>query len=542
MTALLLLLLLLVPAAWAARLELALDTRELVVGQTVSMQVQLLDGEAGGLPRLETPEGVEVRYTGQSQSIVIVNFDRKRIVRYSYALTATQPGEWEVGPVRIDAGGQTLTAAPVTLTVTDREAEAETGSGVMASLSDDAPFLGEVVTFEAEYRRTERVLDARWTLPDFDGFRDEKSTEATRREYVTEIDGQQTVVEHIVVPLVAVGEGRRAFGRTAVTAQIPTRRPSRSRRDFFFERTEVRSETWTSDPLQATIRPLPEAGRPAGFSGLVGRFAATAQASSRQVALGESLTLEVRIAGNGTLAGFSLPALPPETGLRAYDDAPEIEAALSDDGFRSVATFRRAVVPEREGPLTIPPIRIPVFDPEAEAYVTVQTRPIEVMVTPGEAGGEVTSFSDGEADRRKDVEALGDDILPVAGTARVGDRTLASVTPLVVGLPLVPALALLGLAVGGRRRPEGPDPRTALRARLSSLPTEPDARLAALETLFREAAAIRLGREAPGLDRATVATLGQQADALYAALESARYGGGELGDIAARVKAFVEAT
>ncbi len=542
MTALLPLLLLLLPAAWAARLELAVDTNELVVGQTVSLQVQLVDGEAGGLPDLVTPDGLQVRYTGQSQSIVIVNFDRKRIVRYSYAVTATQPGEWALGPATLDSRSGPVTAAPVTLTVRPRGAAAETTTGVTASLTDTTPYLGEVVMFEAEYTRTERVIDARWTLPDFDGFRDEKSVEATSREYVTEIDGQQAVVEHIVVPLVAVGEGRRAFGRTAVTAQLPTRTPSRSRRDFFFERTEVRSETWTSDPLDVTIRPLPETGRPADFSGLVGHFVASARTTSRQVALGESLTLEVRVAGTGTLAGFSLPALPPDAGLRAYDDAPDLQAALTEDGFRSVATFRRAIVPEREGPLTIPPVRIPVFDPEAGTYVVVQTDPVDVMVTPGEAGGDVTSFRDGTADQRKDVEALGDDILAVPGTARVGDRTLSSVLPLALTLPLLPALGLVGLALGSRRRPTGPDPRAALRSRLAALPPEAGARLAALEALFRDAAALRLGRAAPGLDRAAAAGLGAEAEALYLALEAARYGGTDLGDLGPRVRAFVEAS
>lgn len=539
MNAALLLLLALLPAALAARLELAMDTTTLQPGQTVALQVQLVDGAARGLPDLQLPPGVEARYTGQSSSTVVVNFDTTRVVRYTYAVTATEPGTHLLGPARIVADGRPLESQVVSLTVAPRDPGEPGGSGVTASLSEDAPYLGQVVLFEAEYRRAEQVLDARWTLPEFDGFIDEKTVEGTRKEYATTVDGQQLVIEEIRIPLVAVGEGRRAIGRAAVTAQIPVRRRPRSRRDMFFERTEVRTETWTSDPIELSVRPLPTAGRPDGFTGLVGRFAVSARPSTRSVALGESVTVEVRVEGDGTLSGFTLPPLPEGAGMRAYDDEPERAATLAEGRFRTLATFRRAVVPEREGQLVIPPVRITSFDPAAGAYVTVESEPITIEVGPGEGTGTVTSYAGGDADRRKDVQSLGDDILPAPGDARIGDRSLAAALPIALGLPALPALVWAGLLLAGRRRRDNaPDARADLRALLAALPAAPDARLTALERAFRAAAAIQLGVPAPGLDRAAVAALGPEATDLYGALEAARYGGGAGADLEGRVRAF----
>jgi hypothetical protein len=535
-----LLLLALLPAALAARLELALDTPTLQPGQTVALQVQLVDGQARGLPDLEVPDGVDARYSGQATSTVVVNFDTTRIVRYTYALTAGAPGTYALGPARMIVDGRPLESNVVEVTVAPRDPEAPTGSGVSATLSDDTPYLGQVVLFEAEYRRVEQVLDARWTLPEFDGFIDEKTVEGTRKEYATTLEGQQVVVEEITLPLVAVGEGRRAIGRAGVTAQIPVRRRPRSRRDMFFERTEVRTETWTSEPMEVTVQPLPEQGRPADFGGLVGRFSVKATPSSRSVALGESVTVEVRVEGDGTLSGFTLPPLPDDAGLRAYDDEPERAASLAGGRFRTVATFRRAIVPEQEGQLVVPPVRITSFDPVAGAYITVESDPIPLDVRPGEGAGTVTSYAGGDADQRRDVEALGDDILPAPGDASVRDRTLSAALPLALGLPAVPALVLAGLLLSGRRREAGPDPRAALRADLAALPAEPRARLQALERIFRAAAALRLGVPAPGLDRAAVAPLGPDADRLYGDLDAARYGGGADADLEARVRTFAE--
>ncbi|MEC8423401.1 MAG: BatD family protein, partial [Myxococcota bacterium] len=191
----LLLLLALLPGALAARLELAMDTAELQPGQTVSLQVQLVDGQARGLPDLQLPPGLEARYTGQSSSTVVVNFDTTRIVRYSYAVTARQPGTYRVGPARMTVGGSPLESPSVEVTVTPRDAETPSAVGVSASLSSPTPYLGQVVLFGAEYRRTGQVLDARWTLPDFDGFIDEKTIEGTRREYSTTVDGAQLIVD-----------------------------------------------------------------------------------------------------------------------------------------------------------------------------------------------------------------------------------------------------------------------------------------------------------------------------------------------------------
>jgi hypothetical protein len=138
------------------------------------------------------------------------------------------------------------------------------------------------------------------------------------------------------------------------------------------------------------------------------------------------------------------------------------------------------------------------------------------------------------------VDSIAEDVLPPPADPSIGDHTLGAALPLALGLGGLPALAVAGLALRDRARSRAPDPRQLLMERLRRLPSDPAERLAELEQIFREEAGLRLGLPAPGLDRAAVVPLGEAASELYQALEAARYGGGQLGDLENRVRAFVE--
>lgn len=534
----------------APRATLDVDSKNLVVGQTVSLQLQVTDAAVQGLPNVPVGAGLHLEYQGQSQSRVIVNFTSTRIVSFTWSLSAVQPGDWKVGPVVVDAGAQRLMAGPLTVHVRARSAQDQANADLVATLSDTHPYLGQVVVYRFRYRQRNRVVDAQWTPPDYDGFVQERVADSNQRQYTEELDGITYQVQEIEVPLVAAGLGKRTIPPAFLTAQVPVHRRRRGDvfdpfgDNFFGRAMSVRTETLSTQPIPVTIRPLPTRGKPADFSGLVGHFTIQAHPSATEVQVGDSVTIEVTLSGDGTLAGYKLPAPPANAPYRAYDDDPDITAQVQDGTFQAVATFRRAVVPGNSGDLVIDPIRISVFDPEAGRYVDLQTQPITLHVRPG-AGGKsvVRSFSKSPSpDRRGAVASIGDDILPAPGDARIADRTLGATLPLALGLPALPGLALLVVITRDRLGRRGRDPRAELRRRLQNLPDDPVERLGRLEALFREALALLLGRTAAGLDREAVRPLGEQALMLYRDLEAARYGGRTemLAELEVRVRRFVE--
>lgn len=527
--------------AWAAQLQVQVEDDSLVVGESVALEVQIVDGRFDGVPDFPVARGLRSRYRGQGQTRSIIGMKATRVVRYSYQLSALSEGTWTVGPFELMVDGAPLQHPAIEIEVTAQPADEGAQVAVRAEVSDDRPFVGELITYHLEFRRRVEAHSIRWTPPETPGLIAEPSVEIAQRDRNQIENGVEEAVLDILLPLRATATGAQTISPAVITADLPApRNPSTGRRPVdVFGRYRLSTKSLPTRPLELEVRPLPEEGRPADFSGLVGSFTLDVAASDTAVAREDTVTLTVELRGTGVLAGFTLPPVPDSDDFRVYDDSPTVEARVTADGLVSVATFRRAVVPLVEGDLSIPPIGLSVFDPSLEAYTTISSRPITLRVrgSSGDAGGDVQRYSSGESDQRRDVEALGDDILPAPGQARVGDRTLAGVLPLVVGLPLLPILG--GLALLGRAWLAGraADPWSELSRR--AIPADPTERIAALSTLFRDAAALRLGCAPPEVDRTRLEALGPAVVALYTDLESARFGGGSTGGLIDRVRAFV---
>jgi hypothetical protein len=514
-----------VAAALAAQVELEVQPRQLEVGQTVDAQLTVTDGSVRGTPEVPVDDGLTIAFGGQSSQHIIVNFRSTRSVTYQYELTAMRPGTFQVGPVSLVVDGQTMTAEPVTVKVSPRSAGDKTGA--RATLSDPNPWMGEVVLyrFEAQYDQRTRLTD--WQDPTFDGFVQVPSVEPEQPRYSVTENGVQSVVQKINVPLVAVGQGRHTISPGALQGTAPdttTRSRNRGFEPWIGLGGDVKRVTLAAPPVDADIRPLPLEGKPPDFGGLVGSFTIRQKVSQSQVPLGESVAIEITLQGNGSLTSLHLPTAPRDAKFRAYDDDPEVSAVVKDGEFVSGAKIERAIVPEEEGPLTIPGVSLPYFDPEKGTYGTLTTDAVQILVTPGEqGGGAIASFANGDARQGRAVESLGDDILPPPSKAKVHDQTFDGAVAWMIGMPAGAAPRAHRLAGARMARGRVTAPWVRLDQRLASLPSE--GRLAALEDVFRDACALLLGRPAPGLDRAAVEPLGERATSLYQRLVEARYGG-----------------
>ena len=138
------------------------------------------------------------------------------------------------------------------------------------------------------------------------------------------------------------------------------------RRGFFddpFFGGEPRRLEITSDPLELTVLPLPEADKPADFSGAVGSFDFEVKAAPLDVAAGDPVTVTYTIRGTGSLDNVTPPAIPAGDGLRVYP--PQQTSAGAKPAAANVAerTFEQVVIPERAGTLDLPTLRFSFFDP-----------------------------------------------------------------------------------------------------------------------------------------------------------------------------------
>jgi hypothetical protein len=128
--------------------------------------------------------------------------------------------------------------------------------------------------------------------------------------------------------------------------------------------------------LALAVQPLPEAERPASFTGAVGTFTLEADAVPRELRVGESTKLALRIAGTGDLMTFEAPRIELGADFRVLGMVEE-RAPTERRIVYDVAVLR-----ERVGAL--PSVELAYFDPtEPAGYRTLRTEPIELLVLPG---------------------------------------------------------------------------------------------------------------------------------------------------------------
>jgi hypothetical protein len=135
--------------------------------------------------------------------------------------------------------------------------------------------------------------------------------------------------------------------------------------------------------VRVRVSELPEAGRPEGFSGLVGALAVEIAARPSRLALGASTRLEVALRGDANLwdARDPLTGAPGLDGVELFPARPRLEL---EPGVQLAVrrTFAYDAVPQREGRLVIPGLRVPYFDPEQRRYQIATSPELAIEVGP----------------------------------------------------------------------------------------------------------------------------------------------------------------
>ena len=149
---------------------------------------------------------------------------------------------------------------------------------------------------------------------------------------------------------------------------------------LFFGGYQRRPVRVTADVLAFDVKPLPEAGKPEGFSGAVGKFEVTVDVKPTQVNVGDGITLTMNVRGEGDLESAAAAMLPSADAFRAFPPEVNFETLPTVDRFRSKKTFKQLVVVQRGDVAQLPAVAFSYFEPGLEDYVTVSEGPFPITV------------------------------------------------------------------------------------------------------------------------------------------------------------------
>lgn len=384
-------------AAAADQPRLSLSAGKNKVGLDDTLELQLTVSGAGsssvGEPVIEGMEHFDLLGTSKGEQLSIVNMSITRAATWRYTLRPKKAGETATLRAKVPVGGTNYLSGTVTVETTQGgggPAQPPPGMfnlpspfGARSNRKDDfilqaritptAVWAGEEAVYTlAFYRGADVFSNINFAPPTLKNAWIEQPDEGERHETKpARLGGRGYALTEMRMLLYPLAAGELAIPAAAVSFQpAPFSSPASIK----------------SNELTLKVKPLPEKGKPAGFSGLAGNFSIASSLSQKNGAVGQPLTLTVTVSGRGALHAIPKPA-DPAIDAERYDPETKDSFHRGARGSEGSRAFNYIIVPKKEGTLVIPPFSIDFFNPASAAYETAKTAPLTLPVASAPAGG-----------------------------------------------------------------------------------------------------------------------------------------------------------
>ncbi len=408
------LLLALTPQALAQGVQVTIDRPEATIQDQLMLSVTV-QGSQSAKPQLPDLSNFQVYDRGQSSQFQMSGGRTTVSITYNYVLVPRRPGTFTIGAATVEIDGRTFRSRPFQVRILAVSAEPAESQAVFltATVSTETPYVGQQVVYTWRFYRRVQVADAQLLAMDFEGLLVEDLGEV--REYNTTWGGQRYLVSEIRKALFPQEEGTFTIPPSQLQCQVVVRTRPQRRRSLFdsvFGSQRTEAKVLRSPPIELNVRPLPAA--PGDYSGLVGDFKLSGQISKRELKVGESATWKLTVSGTGNVAMISEPKLADLSRFKIYDDKPSSSIERGGSELRGSRSYTKALVPLEPGELTLPPVTLTYFDPEAGSYRKASTAPVTLAVSPAEGKEDLRLTESLTPSAGKvAVRILADDILPV---------------------------------------------------------------------------------------------------------------------------------
>jgi hypothetical protein len=404
-------------------ITLRLDRNEATPMDSVTMLVKLSGvRKSDSLPVLKGLESFDVTRTGTSSRVEIINGKMTSGIDYTYLLQPKKTGTFTIGPAEVKVNGKTFLSNAETLKIVEPARSSGVHRGTLflkAALSSKKIYVEEESIYSLKLYCQKRVGDLSLNLPETEHLTFKQLGKPF--EYQGVYNGESYKILEVRYSLTASEEGIYAIRPSRMNMTVfesHRRSPGSLFDDPFFSMSSSRPMSLDSEPLELEVVPLPDEGRPDGFSGLVGNFEIESGLEPSRIKAGESATLTVCLKGRGNIKRIPDLKMPDLDQIKVYEDQPVLEEESDSKGLTGAKTMKWALVPETEGQYRIPALSVSFFDTGRQEYRTVKTRSYSLEVLPGEttqvratAGPEKGQETEGPA--KKAVKEIGHDILPV---------------------------------------------------------------------------------------------------------------------------------
>lgn len=447
--------------------EATVESQDVVINEPFIFTIAVTGSQYGSPPNVKA-DGFEIGYLGPSTQISFVNGRMSASISHRYRAVPLEVGQFQLGPFTVDVQGQRFETKPITIKV----AAASGGGGRRGQVVTPGGTQGLRLVIEPGKREVYvgervdlvltllignvRIRDLQYPVIAADGVTLDKFSKPEEANRV--VDGQRYHTVDLRTTMTPVKPGTIDLAASMAMSIVTSRRNMDPMFDQFFpadaKPVEVRAE-----PVPLTVLPLPEQGKPPGFTGAVGNYDFKLTAKPTELDAGDPITLRMEISGNGNLANVTAPTVPLDDRFRVYDAQP-----VKDEDSATRRVFEQVVMPKSAAIRALPAVTFSFFDPDAHAYRSITQGPTQLAVRVGpEAKPEVVDANQpATAEEPAPAQPLGRDIVYIKDAPGAWQERGARFyqRPWFVLLQFVPMLVFAAVWTYARRRDRlAADPR-----------------------------------------------------------------------------------
>jgi len=384
-----------VHAAWGVTVRAQLERPRIQLGDSVRLQIIVTDSPGATItPQIPRIDGLSIRPSGTGVQWI----NGRRSDTRNYFVTPTREGKFVIPPIPVRVGGQTFRTNRVVLTASKTPESAE--MRLVASVSKKECYLLQPIDVTFDWYISSDVRSPELNIPLLLD-KDELSLKAipppasaerlrivanryelTASRSYKKVNGETFMVLSLRFRIFPPHPGTYTIGRATVRAEVQSGY-KRVRDDFLpITRTvpNYRSVFAASEPIELVVKDLPPEGKPAGFTGAVGKYDVSLETADTQGKVGDPILLKTTITGTGLLEKIKRPLLSQDAEFLKRFSINESLAPGDISGNR--ITFEQTVRAKSEDVREIPSLAFPYFNPERGAYEIARSKPIPITVLP----------------------------------------------------------------------------------------------------------------------------------------------------------------
>lgn len=405
------------------------------------------------IPEISDFDIVAGPFQSKSSSTQIINgnITHSTSLRFTYTLLPKKEGSFSIPAATIMVDKQKYSSNTLTIKVLPAEEDvnhtnnAENTSSKNNAITNDNLFIRAIVSrknvYEQEYvlvtykiyTRIDLVNIDKVKFPDFKDFLVQEIELPKDKQFALEnYNGKNyntiTLRQVLLYPQRA---GSLNIDKMTCDAIVRVRNtgPSRSIFDDFFDSYQEIVKPISTNTEKIEVKTLPE-GKPSGFSGAAGTFTLSSSINKKELSANESVTIKLKISGNGNIKLLKNPEVKFPADFEVYDPKVENNFTNTTSGVTGTKTIEYLAIPRHSGTFTTPPVEFSYFDTNSKTYKTLKSEAFSINVTKASSESEngddpvVNNFTNKES-----VKVLGSDIRHIS----MNDFSLEKPSPFFFG-------------------------------------------------------------------------------------------------------------